>query len=215
MHTEFKCLEEFLAILTGTYYNLPWPSVLVEGTKATETYTLYFWRHVEKARQIDMSTLWTTFPQVQETFGELYSCWRKKRLEYGPGFYLYIGALRDWPMYIEHRFVNLIWGIESLHRGIKPVPRESKSYKKIVEGIISKAGTLLNSAERRWLNQELQASVEPPLEHRISSIFSALPWGITKESLDAFAIRCRIRRNNISHYGGSAGKEESRASFLK
>jgi hypothetical protein len=163
-----------------------------------------------------MTNLWTIFPQTRDTFGTLYSNWRRKRRQYGPGFYLYLGALRDRgaSMYIEHRFVNLIWGIESLHRGMNPEPTVSRSQKKTIEGILRKAANLLNSDERGWLNWHLRTASEPPLEHRITSTFARLPWKITKTSLDEFAERCRVRRNNISHHGGPEDKNENYETFL-
>jgi hypothetical protein len=215
LRQEFGHIEEFFAILTGTYYSLNWPVISRTKGDNVETYTLYFWRNMEKSQPPEMTNLWTTFPQVQDKFGTLYSNWRKKRRQYGPGFYLYLGALRNIPMYIEHRFVNLIWGIESLHRGMNPKPAESKSLKRKIQGILRKAAHLLNSDERSWLKGQLRNRTEPPLEHRITSTFAGLPWKITKTSLDAFAVRCRIRRNNISHYGGSEDKNEDRGAFLR
>jgi hypothetical protein len=215
LRQEFGHIEEFFAILTGTYYSLDWP--LISRTKGdkVETYTLYFWRNMEKSQPPEMPNSWTTFPQVREIFGALYSNWKKKRRQYGPGFYLYLGALRNMPMYIEHRFVNLIWGIESLHRGMNPKPAESKSQKRRIEAILKKAGNLLNSDERGWLKGQLRNRTEPPLENRITSIFARLPWKITKASLNSFAVRCRVRRNNISHYGGSEDRNEDREIFLR
>jgi hypothetical protein len=215
LRLEFGHIEEFFAILTGTYYSLDWPLITRTKGGKVETYTLYFWRNMEKSQLPEMSNLWTTFPQMRDIFGALYWNWRKKRRQYGPGFYLYLGALRNVPMYIEHRFVNLIWGIESLHRGMNPKPAESKSLKRKIQGILRKAGHLLNSEERSWLKGQLRNRTEPPLEHRITSTFAGLPWKITKTSLDAFAVRCRIRRNNISHYGGSEDRNEDRGAFLR
>lgn len=111
LRQEFGHIEEFFAILTGTYYSLDWPLITRTEGDNVETYTLYFWRNMEKNQPLEMPSLWTTFPQMRDIFGTLYSNWRRKRRQYGPGFYLYLGALRNMPMYIEHRFVNLIWGI--------------------------------------------------------------------------------------------------------
>ena len=117
MQERFTRIEELLAILTGTYYSLDWPLVSLKNKGKAETYTLYFWRSIERSRRPEISNLWTTFPQVRDTFGLLYENWKMKRQKYGPGFYLYLGALRSQSMYIEHRFANLVWGIESLSSG--------------------------------------------------------------------------------------------------
>lgn len=215
LRQEFTHLEEFLAVLTGTYYSLDWPRISMTVRGKAETFKLYFWRNIEKEKSLESFNLWTTFRQTRDTFGALYSNWKKKRREYGPGLYLYLGELRNRPMYVEHRFVNLIWGIESLHRGVNPDSIVSKSQTKKIQGILSKAGDLLNVGERKWLERQLGMSVEPPLDHRITTTFSKLPWNITRESLIAFAERCRVRRNNISHYGGSEDRDENRDTFLR
>lgn len=215
LRQEFNYLEEFLAVLTGTYYSLDWPQISMPINGKVETFKLYFWRNIEKSRSLETFTLWTTFRQMRDTFGKLYSNWKKKGSEYGPGVYLFLGELRNRPMYIEHRFVNLIWGIESLHRGMNPEVTVSKSQTKRIEGIINKAGDLLNIGERKWLDRQLGMSIEPPLDYRIVTTFAKLPWRITRESLVGFAEQCRIRRNNISHYGGSEDRNENRETFLR
>jgi hypothetical protein len=211
----FTRIEELLAILTGTYYSLDWPLVSLKNKGKAETYTLYFWRNIERARRPEMSNLWTTFPQVRDTFGLLYENWKMKRQKYGPGFYLYLGALRSQSMYIEHRFANLVWGIESLHRGMESTPAESKSQKKRIRGILTKAGSMLNADERSWLKSQLRNRTEPPLEYRITTTFDRLPWKITKSTLEEFAKRCRERRNDISHYGGPRDRKASYEVFLR
>ncbi len=215
MQERFTHIEELLAILTGSYYSLDWPLIYLKNKGNAETYTLYFWRNIEQARRPEIYNLWTIFPQVRDAFGVLYENWKKKRHQYGPGFYLYLGALRGQPMYIEHRFTNLIWGIESLHRGMEPSPPESLRLQKKINSILKKAGSILNSDERGWLKSQLRNRTEPPLEYRIASTFSALPWKITKSSLDEFAKRCRERRNEISHYGGPRDRKASYAVFLR
>jgi hypothetical protein len=57
---------------------------------------------------------------MQETFGHIVSAWRRKREQFGPGFYLYLGVRRGMQLYPEHRFVNLIWGIEAFRRRKHP-----------------------------------------------------------------------------------------------
>jgi hypothetical protein len=215
MQERFTRIEELLAILTGTYYSLDWPLVSLKTKGKAETYTLYFWRNIERARRPEMSNLWTNFPQVRDAFGLLYENWKKKRQQYGPGFYLYLGALRSQPMYIEHRFANLIWGIESLHREMEPSPPESRKQQKKIKSILTKAGSILNSDERGWLKSQLRNRTEPPLEYRITSTFSGLPWKITKSTLDEFAKRCRECRNDISHYGGPRDRKASYEVFLR
>lgn len=132
----FGRIEEFLAILTGSYYCLDWPQLIFgEGNDAIPC-VLYFGRNVDKSSAPEMRNLWTIFPQVRDRFGALFSSWKKKRVEYGPGFYLYLGTLRSSTMYVEHRFVNLIWGLESFHRKRPPESEQPSKVKEKVDRIL-------------------------------------------------------------------------------
>jgi hypothetical protein len=119
-------------------------------------------------------------------------------------------------MYIEHRFVNLVWGIESLHRSLYRNAEGPSSEKKTIESLLTKLDGQLNSKQRRWLDRQLKGATEPNLEYRIVETFSGLPWAIETGSLRAFAKRCQDRRNDISHYGGPRkAKSESYEVFLQ
>jgi len=91
---EFGHIEEFLALLTGTYYYLDWPQISNGEGDKFETFTLYFERFLEKMEPLEVTQLWTTFPQVEKQFGALYEKARGMRVTYGAGFYLKLGALR-------------------------------------------------------------------------------------------------------------------------
>ena len=117
---EFGFIEELLALLSGPYYSLQWPQLFTGRSDVVDGYTLYFYRPAEKTSRPEGWELWTFFPQVRDGFGKIYANWRKHRREHGAGFYLQLATLRNSSMYIEHRFVNLVWGIESLHRTLYP-----------------------------------------------------------------------------------------------
>ena len=212
---EFGHMEEFLSILTGTYYSLEWPQIATDDGDKSESYTLYFFRNIDKNGPPEAWMLWTIFPQTRASFGSLYSEWKKKRREFGPGFYLYLGALRSSSMYIEHRFVNLIWGIESLHRVRNPDAKGPASEKELIEALLAKVQNDSNSAMRRWLKRQIEFASEPTLMDRIVETFAALPWGVESASLNHFAKRCADRRNDISHFGGPRkDTKESYEAFL-
>ena len=216
---EFGYIEEFLSLLFGTYYYLDWPQ-LANGTDASldESYTLYFWRHKEDMKPLERYELWTIFPQIEKTFGSMYVAARGKRKEYGPAFYLRLGALRSSSMYIEHRFINFIWGIESLHRAMRPNANGSSREIEMIEHFMEKLRDVLtaNSRARKWFQRALKMAHEPQLKDRIIEIFSKLPWAIESKSLGVFAQRCADRRNDLSHYGGPRQyREASNEAFLQ
>lgn len=213
---EFGFIEELLALLGGPYYALKWPRISTHRNSTIDAYTLYFYRSAEKVSPPEAWELWTFFPQVRDQFGTIFANWRKNRREHGAGFYLQLAALRSSSMYIEHRFVNLVWGIESLHRSLYPNAKGPSSEKKTIESLITEFDEQLNSKQRRWLDRQLKGETEPNLEDRIVETFSGLPWEIETGSLRAFAKRCQDRRNDISHYGGPRKtKNESYEVFLQ
>lgn len=215
MQQEFTYIEQFLALLTGTYYSLDWPQVSIEKSGKSESYTLYFLRDMERSRKPEIRNLWTMFPRLQETFGQLYQTWREKRRKYGPGFYLFLGALRSREMYVEHRFANLVWGIESLHRGMNAPQSVSKGHRKRIDSILMKGGIKLNSDERKWLKSQRKKPLEVSLEQRIFSTFLELPWKITESSLRKFSEKCAARRNDVSHFGGPRTRKEDYGVFMR
>ena len=213
---EFGHIEEYLALLSGSYYALHWPLISSANGDAVDSYTLYFLRNQERTRPLEGWTLWTILPQVRDKFGSMYASWRKRRREAGTGFYLHLAALRNSSMYIEHRFVNLIWGIESLHRTLYPDAKGPSSDRSIIEALIAKLKVDSNSDQRRWLKQQLQRDTEPTLQDRIIQTFETLPWDIDRSSLNSFAEKCQRRRNDISHFGGPRkDRNETYEAFLQ
>ena len=212
---EFGRIEEFLALLIGNYYNLDWPLISTGESGSIESYTLYFFRNKGAASPLEIQDLWTIFPQIREQFGVLYETAKRIRQEYGAGFYLRLAALRSASMYIEHRFMNLIWGIEQLHRTLHPDAKGPSSDYETIQNLFGKIQEQLNADSRRWFKRQLEFATEPQLKQRIVESFAGLPWQIESASLNRFAERCAARRNDISHYGGPRkDKKESYEDFL-
>jgi hypothetical protein len=207
---EFGYVEEFLALLTGVYFYLDWPQVSNRDGESMESFTLYFQRFREKVAPLEIAELWTTFPQIEKEFGAFYEAARGMRIRYGSGFYLRLSPLRSDSMYIEHVFVNLMWGLESLHRVAHPELKGSARQSKMIEGFRTVIETQkgLRSDERRWFERAAEIASEPRLEDRLYDLFSSLPWQIESSSLAKFASQCADRRNDLSHHGGPRERGE-------
>jgi hypothetical protein len=213
---EFGYIEELLALLSGSYYALKWPQISTNRSSRVDAYTLYFHRRTEKLPPPEAWELWTFFPQVRDSFGTIYGNWRKKRREHGAGFYLHLAALRNSSMYVEHRFVNLVWGIESLHRSLFPLAKGPSSDKAIIKSLLTNLAEHLKPKQAKWLEKQFERSTEPTLQDRIVETFKTLPWQIEIKTLREFAKRCQDRRNDISHFGGPRKeKNESYEVFLQ
>lgn len=186
---------DLLILLTDSEYRLDWPTVSVGSAGAR--YRLYFQQVPNSASAPTWYKCPTNFPLIREQFGTLFSSWRRKRKEFGPGFYLYLGTRRGDGLYVEHRYVNLIWGLESLHRRKPPTRVQDKLLEKIQRILDS-----VSEGDRRWLERQLENAGEPTLAERIFDLLHTLPIGLHEKKLREFANDCARLRNDISHFGG-------------
>ena len=206
---QFCLIEDLLILLTGSEYFLDWP--LVSFGLHKKTYRFYFLRHRSRASAPSFHDCWTNFVQLRASFGDIFAAWRSKRELYGPGFYLYLGTRRGIRLYPEHLFVNLIWGIESMHRGRPVTPAESSALANKIQRILAR---IENTRDRRWLEGRLKNAHEPSLEQRIFETFKSLPLRFDDSRLRNFAKKCACMRNDISHFGGQRQSNDY-AEFLR
>jgi hypothetical protein len=105
-------------------------------------------------------------------------------------------------LYEEHKFINLIWGLEALHRHSHEGKKKPRLGTEIVARIMELVGCEFRSDDRRVIRKLLSQVFEPKLAQRLRDMFSELPLEFKDKTLEAFADRCSDRRNDISHYGG-------------
>jgi hypothetical protein len=196
MQTEYGLLEDLLILLTDSDYCLDWP--VVSPTKDIH-YKWYFLRHKGRATVAapEYFECWTNFIQLREQFGSIWASWKQKREEFGAGFYLYLGTRRGLKMYEEHRFVNLVWGIEAFHRVKMPPPDATRLSEKIERIVNQVAG----EKDKKWLSSRLRLAHEPSLAQRIFEVLEVLPIDLDQERLREFCDACAKLRNDISHFG--------------
>jgi len=195
----FSSITDFFLILTGSDYSMEWPSLTIGRTASnTKSYRFYFLRSRNSAAPPTRHNCLLTFSTIREEFGHLFQQWQIKREELGPGMSLYLGTRRGVELYVEHRFVNLIWGLESLHRTLNKDAPPSKLELK-AQRII---GQITLAKDRKWLETKLEHSAEPSLAERLVECIKLLPLNFPAESLRNFCNECADKRNEISHFGG-------------
>lgn len=208
--TQYQLFEDLLIVLTNTNYGLDWPST-TSANKAR--FRLYFrklrihGRTTEAPRYFECVA---NFIQLRSTFGTIWESWLKKREELGPGLYLYLGTRRKMTLYVEHLFVNLIWGIETFHRR-KYSCAPSTTLKEKVQRILVQVS---NSKDRKWLSKRLENAHEPSLGERIFKTFSCVPLDLDAMRLRIFSDRCAALRNDLSHFGGQRDKDGQYDNFI-
>lgn len=202
---QYLLMSNLFLILTGSDYSLDWPTLVTGDTKETENHhRLYFLRSRNSVKPPEIHNAWIQFSDVKSNFGHLYESWQLKHEELGPGMSLYLGTRRGMRLYVEHRFVNLIWGLESLHRTVNKDNPPTKLEEK-VERIIEQVAL---SKDKNWLRKKLEHSAEPSLAQRLKETIEKLNLNIEKQALTDFCVFCADVRNDISHFGGNRKKEK-------
>lgn len=195
-------LQDFLFLFIGVISRLEWPFVWNMGQN--DRCKLYFARDGRQAPEPEKSDWWIWFADVKDVFGALFENWMSQRTKFGPGFYLYLGTLRNERIYAEHRFVNLVWAVESFHR----TKHEDKKINQLTQKVARIVDQIEAGKDKRWLKGRLRNADEPSLKDRIVEVYSALPLRFEGASLRRFAERCAKCRNDISHFGGSREKSD-------
>ncbi|WP_125833895.1 HEPN domain-containing protein [Pseudomonas sp. o96-267] len=199
-------LEGLLIILIGQNISLEWPTVCI-GKERTRCEYIYH-RQKESPEPPKFHEIAVPFTTIRDNFGNIFENWRISHDIFGPGFYLFLGTIRSKKSYIENKFVNLIWGLESLHRKLTTKPQNDKALEDKIQRIINEVrnSTNLNRSDRKWLTKRLEREVEITLNQRLKDIFSELPIIIDDVELNTFCTECANRRNDISHFGGNRGE---------
>ena len=210
--TSFRRIEEVIALLVGQYFRLDWPKLVAKFGEFDDWFTLYN-RSPTGNRAAGLLHDDNVSLDPRGFWDGCSIAGRQARTKYGAGYDLYVASMQQPLPYPEHQFVNLVWAIESLHRGWQRDAGESAKVarrKKRIEEILSRASWRRRQELREWLAGKLRYAYEPTLEDRIVESFHRLPFELDPLALRAFAERCARRRNDISHEGGNRPGEDAR-----
>ncbi|MBR7197557.1 HEPN domain-containing protein [Pseudomonas sp. 14A] len=200
----YRAIQDLLLILTNCTLTLKWPQLIwsCQGDDLVVQY--YFRRHEPIDNKIAWHQTLLPFSRIREIFGAMIDKWIIARKSLGPGINLYLGTRRNFRLYAEHRFVNLVWGLEALGRRSDPSESDetkvNEKIKKFTSIIRSVEG--LNSGDRNWLKGLMKRSGERPLSERLFEELSPVAINIPDENLRRFCKRCADLRNDLSHHGG-------------
>jgi hypothetical protein len=190
-----RSIEDFFFLLTDYGNSLDWPKLSL--TKKSTPFTCYYTRRNNTTESFEWQRSPTNFILINEYFGTLLDNWKIKRAAYSSAFDLFLGAKSGAQIYVEHRFVNLIWGLESLHR------KKNKKYS--ATSLDLKIHRILNNIsikkDKKWLKKKLQYAAEPSLKERIYDVLCSLNLGFDKKNVGIFSEKCATMRNEISHFG--------------
>jgi hypothetical protein len=197
LRRRFREFEDLFILLTNSDYCFLWPTISLMVDGRSLVFEWYSYRKRGSAEAPNWHECLTSFVSLRDSLGGIASAWMKKREKFGPGFYLYLGIRRDVPLYTEHRFVNLIWGLEALHRK-KSIDADGSKTKARVARIVDQ---ITDVKDKKWLRAKLKNAHEPNLAQRIFEVITSVELNFDAARLRDFANRCSDIRNELSHFG--------------
>ena len=220
----FNGFQEFISLMVNAPYYFSWPTLLWEKEHKTHRARCYYPRPELFEQKTSTFLKCLPFGEIKDNFGRLFETWMSKKEELGPGTHLYLGTLRNPYLYLEHKFVSLVWGLEALDRRnadcIPPagaLARKAKADKIIQETCVNTQDKLplkLDKDERKWLKNAINNAAERTLAERLFARLSPVAFDIDPERLTTFCETCASLRNRLSHTGGASKAGEYDA-FLK
>ena len=130
LHLQYGIMEDLIKLLTNSDYALAWPRVSSPSGLTCQWYHTRT-KHKESASAPKYHDTITRFSELREQFGSIWSKWIALREEIGSGAYMYFGTRRGPELYMEHRFVSLIWGLETFHRSRNTIKKSNALDEKI------------------------------------------------------------------------------------
>jgi hypothetical protein len=197
LRRRFRDFEDLFILLTNSDYCFLWPTISLVADGRTFVLEWYSFRKRSSAEVPNWHESLTNFVRLRGSLGDIASAWLKKRERFGPGFYLYLGIRRETQLYTEHRFINLIWGLEALHRR-KSVEADASKMEPLAARIVDQA---TDGKDKKWLKKKPKNAREPRLAQRIFEVITSVGLNLDEARLREFANQCAKIRNAISHYG--------------
>lgn len=201
----FRSIQDLLLILTNSNLTLKWPRLLWEDGENIIGANFYFRRNNPSSYKVIWHETLLPYSRIKSSFGSMLETWISNRKNFGPGISLYLGTRRNKPLYAEHRFVNLVWGLEALDRRVDSSKCDEPKLKEKIERLkkFVESAEGINRSDRKWLGGLLESrGTERPLSDRLRDILKPVAIGIDEEKLEEFTKTCANLRNDLSHHGG-------------
>jgi len=156
-----------------------------------------------------------TFKDISNRFEAFLRNWFEKRSLLKPVYDLYFGTLYNPRMYLEHRFLSLIQGIESFHqRTHRGEYLSDKDYKDVYDALVNAIPDKVKKDFRDSLKDKLKYANKFSLRKRLKDIFDEYQEILDEfiENTNGFINKVVVTRNYLVHYDqeleGKAAKGE-------
>lgn len=185
-----------MILLTGSEYQMTTPDVVLTSGQ----HARFYFGRVKSEEPPPRFINWVaSFPEIEPTFGDLFFAWLKAREELGSGAYLYLATRRGLDIYEEHKFLNLMTGLESYHRA-RFGNGDTTAFDKKIGRIVAQVTA---PKDRSWLKKRLKNLGSPSLEERLLVLLLSVPIPLEESALREFLGACAKVRNQIAHTGHS------------
>jgi hypothetical protein len=192
----FIAVQDLLILLTGSEYQMPVPSVMLASGKRA---SLYF----QRAKSTETPPRYYECPvhffDIKQVLGDLLFSWLNARRDLGAAAYLYLATRRGLDIYEEHKFLNLMTGLEAFHRA-RLGDGDTSAYKAKLARI---AAQVDDPSDRSWLTKRLKNLGRPNLEERLLALLGSVPMPVEGNAMRDFLGTCARARNEIAHTGHS------------
>lgn len=217
-------LANFLTLATG-YPNVPtevlaWPSpIKIEGEQSLESSSNVLRVLIETTSPKD-GEKWL-FPQemlftlddIEDDFEMLISRWLDFSKELDSVCDLYFAVQSHSQMFLQHKFLNLVQGLETFHRRRRRNKvRSSPEY----EATIATALGAVPETEREWLEELFSSKNEPSLRDRLEDIMNEVGDALSRlvPDRERFIQLVRDTRNYLTHFSKNLRRRSSHGPSL-
>jgi hypothetical protein len=142
------------------------------------------------------------YEDIASEIGTILNIWLTSYRTIEPVFNLYFALIHKDDLYIENMFLNLVQGLETLHRRTTsnttlPSPEHQERIKRILESVNVED-------DKTWLEERLKYSNEPPLRKRIKDLIEPFKelFGSSK-TRNSLISKITNTRNYFTHYDQS------------
>jgi hypothetical protein len=215
LHNFWNYLSQIKSFLTIAYFSEPGIKHIIFTHAQNEIEFIFrgqFEDEIkEKKSKYDFLFL---YKDIQESLPEIFAKWVDLNLFIGPVIDTLEESFRKRTILVENKFLNIIQGIETFHRRIKPnekTPREI--HKKRINEILD----LCPNEHNDWLKDRLSFSNEPTLHERLCNLFLEIEDEIKNhlfKNWEKIIVDSKNSRNYYTHYDKSLEKKALKGAEL-
>jgi hypothetical protein len=153
------------------------------------------------------------YEDIANEIGAILNIWLTSYTTIEPVFNLYFALIHKDDLYIENMFLNLVQGLETLHRrttnnSVLPNSEHQERIKRILESVSVED-------DKTWLEERLKYSNEPPLRRRIKDLIEPFKelFGSNKIR-NSLILKIVDTRNYFTHYDQSLIEKAAKGNEL-